>query len=137
MERKGWTITTASVIAVLGAIALNGAKLLEVMNGLWLFLGKLTDTAPMGLWSFTLALALGLLARPALQKYLPPCPDHLTRREGAIDLSGIVIGFVVMYAQLPTFYGVLLGILVGLLAPQVAKWIAVVWGLGRKTDDAV
>jgi hypothetical protein len=131
MERKGWTITTASVVAVIGALALNGTKLLEVINGLWLFLHNLTATAPMGLWSFSLALALGLLARPALQKYLPPCDEHPTRREGAIDLSGIVIGFVVMYVQLPTFYGVLLGILVGLLAPQMAKWIAVLWGLAR------
>ena len=129
MERRGWTITSASIIAVLGAIALNGTKLLEVINGLWLFLGKLTASAPMGMWSFSLALALGLLARPMLQKYLPPCSEHPTRREGAIDLSGIIIGFVVMYAQLPTFYGVLLGILIGLLAPQMAKWIAVLWGL--------
>lgn len=133
MERKGWTITTASFVAIVGAVAMNGGKLVELLNGLWLFLRNLSDTAPMGLASFALALALGLLVRPALQKYLPPCTDHPTRREGVIDLSGIIVGFVVMYAQLPTFYGVLLGILVGLLAPQLAKLIAVLWGIGKQT----
>lgn len=132
MERKGWTITSASVIAILGAIALNGGKIVEVMNATWKFLLNLSATAPMGVGSFILALLLALLARPALQKYLPPCADHPTRREGAIDLGGIIIGFVVMWAQLPTFFGVLLGILVGLLAPQLAKLIAVIWGIGRK-----
>lgn len=131
MERKGWTITTASFVAIVGALALNGSKLIEFASGAWAFLLNLSATAPMGVVSFLLALTLGLLVRPALQKYLPPCPEHPTRREGAIDFSGVLVGFVVMYAQLPTFYGVLLGIMVGLLAPQLAKLIALLWGIGK------
>ena len=45
MERKGWTITTAGVVAILGAIVLNGGKLVEVATGAWLFLLKLSETA--------------------------------------------------------------------------------------------
>lgn len=131
MERKGRTISITGVVAIIGALALNGSKLVEFANGTWKFLLNLSATAPMGLASFLLALAFGMLLRPALQKHLPPCPDHPTRREAVIDFSGIVVGFVVMFAQLPTFFGVLLGILVGLLAPQLAKLIALLWGIAK------
>lgn len=131
MEAKGKTITLTTITAIVALVVANGAKLLEVAEGTWLFLVKLSDTAPLGLASFGLALSLGILSRPPLQKYLPPCPKHPTRREAAIDLSAAVIGAVVMFAQLRTLNGALLGILAGLLAPQLAKVIAVLWGIRR------
>lgn len=131
MEKKGWTITWAGIAAAVTLLAANGAKVLEVIDGVRLFMLKLSDSALLGLWSFLLALVVGVLSRPALQKYLPPCPDHPTRREAAIDLPAVLIGFVAMFAQLRTLNGALLGITAGLLAPQLAKWIAVLWGIRR------
>ena len=132
MDKKGWTITWAGIGAALAVLATNGGKLVEVAMGAWLFLLKLSDTAPLGLASFGLALSLGILSRPPLQKYLPPCPQHPTRREAAIDLPAVLIGAAVMFVQLRTLNGALLGILAGLLAPQLAKVIAVLWGIKRE-----
>lgn len=131
MERKGWTITWAGIGAALALLAANGAQVLQLVEGTWLFLGKLSDTAPLGVASFGLALAFGVLTRPLLQKYLPLCTDHPTRREAAVDLAAVVIGAAVMFGQLRTLDGLLLGILAGLLAPQLAKVIAVLWGIRK------
>ena len=91
MEAKAKTITWAGIAAAIALIALHGPKLLEVTLGAWLFLLKLSDTAPMGLASFALALALGVASRPFLLHYLPAYPCK-TSREFVIDASALVIG---------------------------------------------
>lgn len=131
MEKKGWTITSATVIAVLGAIALNGGKLVEVATGAWLFLLKLSETAPLGLSSFLLALALGVASRPFLLHYLPAMPCKASR-EFVIDLSALVIGVGVMFAQLRTLNGLLLGLLAGFAAPMLARALSALFGLTRR-----
>lgn len=133
MERKGWTITTAGVVAILGAIALNGGKLVEVATGAWLFLLKLSETAPLGLSSFLLALALGVASRPFLLHYLPPMPCKASR-DFVIDASALLIGLGVMFAQLRTLNGALLGLLAGFAAPLVAKAIGAAFGLAKRAQ---
>lgn len=128
MNSKGWTITSTGIIAVLGAIALNGAKLLEFADGTRLFLLKLSATAPLGVVSFLLALALGVLSRPFLLRYLPAMPCHASR-EFVIDSLALVTGVVVMVAQLRTLNGVLLGLLAGFAAPLVARGLGALWGM--------
>lgn len=125
------TITAASFAAVLGAIALNGARILEVAAGAWLFLLNLSATAPLGLVSFLLALALGVLSRPFLLHYLPPMPCKASR-DFVIDASALVIGVGVMYAQLRTLNGLLLGLLAGFAAPLIAKALGALFGLARR-----
>jgi hypothetical protein len=132
MERKGWTITTASVVAILGALALNGGKLVEVATGAWLFLLKLSATAPLGLSSFLLALALGVASRPFLLHYLPPMPCKASR-DFVIDASALVIGCGVMFGQLRTLNGLLLGLLAGFAAPLLAKGLGALLGMTRRT----
>lgn len=133
MERKGWTITTAGVVAILGALALNGGKLVEVATGAWLFLLKLSATAPLGLSSFLLALSLGVASRPFLLHYLPPMPCKASR-DFVIDASALVIGCGVMFAQLRTLNGLLLGLLAGFAAPLIAKALGALFGLTRRTQ---
>ncbi len=129
---KGWTITSATAIAILGAIAMNGGKLVEVATGAWLFLLKLSETAPMGLSSFLLALALGVASRPFLLHYLPPMPCKASR-DFVIDASALVIGCGVMFGQLRTLNGLLLGLLAGFAAPLIAKALGALFGLTRRT----
>ena len=136
MDRKGWTITWAGIAAAVTLLATNGTTLLEVAKGTWLFLVTLSDTAPLGLTSFLLAVSLAMLVRPMLKKYLPPLPENpsqrdVTRRDAAVDFPAVVLGALVMFLQLRTLNGALLGIMAGLLAPQLAKLIAVLWGAVR------
>lgn len=125
---KGWKITSTAVIAVLGAVALNGGKPVEVATGAWLFLLNLSKTAPLGLSSFLLALALAVASRPFLLRYLPAMPCHASR-EFVIDTVALLTGFAVMFGQLRTLNGALLGLLAGFAAPLVARGIAALWGL--------
>lgn len=134
MDRKGWTITSASLIAVIGALALNGGKLIEVATGVWLFLLKLSDTAPLGLSSFLLALSLSVVSRPFLLRYLPAMPCRASR-DFLIDLAALLIGFGVMFGQLRTLDGALLGLLAGFAAPLVARGLASLFGMRRKEES--
>lgn len=125
-------ITMATVVAVVGLIAANGDKLLEVATGAVLFLGALSESAPWGTWSFLLALGLGVLSRPYLVRYVPPCPAQPVRREFVIDAIAWLIGVGVMYGQLRTLNGALLGLLAGFAAPMLAKALGVLLGLSRR-----
>lgn len=133
MNRTGLTITWAGVGAALALIAANGAQLLELVTGVWLFLVKLSDTAPLGLASFALALALGILSRPFLVRYLPAMPCHVSR-EFLIDASALLIGVGVMFGQLRTLNGLLLGLLAGFAAPLVARGIGAAWSLAFRRE---
>lgn len=134
MNKTGWTITWAGIAAALTLLATNGAALLEVITGVWLFLVKLSDTAPLGLASFLLALGLGVASRPFLLRYMPPMPCRQSR-DFVIDTAALVIGVGVMFAQLRTLNGALLGLLAGFAAPLVARGIAALWNL-RKARQA-
>lgn len=128
------TLTLSTFVAVVTLIAANGSKLLEVGNGAWLFLRTLSETAPLGLWSFLIALGLGVLSRPYLVRYMPPCPAQPVRREFVIDAVAWLIGVGVMYGQLRTLNGALLGLLAGFAAPMVAKGLGVLLGLRRAVE---
>ena len=77
-----------------------------------------------------LALALGVVSRPFLLRYLPAMPCRASR-DFVIDASALVIGFGVMFGQLRTLSGALLGLLAGFAAPLVARGIAAVLGIRR------
>jgi len=125
---KTATFTSAGFIALFAAIALNGSKVIEVALGAWLFLLNLSETAPLGLSSFLLALSLAIVSRPFLLRYVPAwrCPAS---RDFVIDSAALAIGFGVMFGQLRTLDGALLGILAGFAAPLLAKGLAAVFGL--------
>jgi hypothetical protein len=131
MDKKGWTITSAGLVALLTAVAMNGDKVLQVVVGTWLFLLKLSETAPLGLSSFLLALALAITSRPFLLRYLPPMPCRQSR-DFVVDLIALAIGFGVMFAQLRTLDGALLGILAGFAAPLLAKGIGALIGMWNR-----
>lgn len=123
---------------VLG-VSLAGLFVLFAMHGVGfftsaeaglLFADKMLEGAPLGLWSFLLALGLGVASRPFLLKWTPEleCP---VSRDLLIDVAAVAIGIGVMWGQLRTLNGLLLGCLAGFTAPYLYKaghaLIAVAW----------
>lgn len=99
-------------------LAGNTKALIEGLLASWLFLLKLVDTAPMGLASFALALALAVSGQAFVQRILPRVNRaQMRQREASISLLGLAIAFAVMFVQLRTTYGALLGLLAGFAAP--------------------
>lgn len=128
---KGSTITWTTIAAAVTLLAANGGKLLELGKGAWLFLISLSQTAPLGLASFALALGLGVVSRPFLLRYLPAAPCHASR-DFVIDMLAVLTGIAVMVVQLRTLNGFLLGLLAGFAAPLVAKGLGVLFAwIGR------
>lgn len=123
---------------VLG-VSLAGLFVLFAMHGVGfftsaeaglLFADKMLEGAPLGLWSFLLALGLGIASRPFLLKWTPDFECPLSR-DLLIDAAAVLIGIVVMWGQHRTLNGLLLGMLAGFTAPYIYKGgralIAVVW----------
>jgi hypothetical protein len=117
-----------SAAGLLVLLAANGAALVAAAGGAWTFLLTLAHTAPLGLSSFALALALGIAVQPFLRKWLPDLGCHASR-EFLIESAALTIGILVMWGQLRTLGGLLLGILAGLMAPYAQKGLAAVGGL--------
>jgi hypothetical protein len=122
-------VSLAGFIIILAA---NGAAFFEALQAGWLFLLKLGASAPLGLSSFLLALAMAVAAQPFLRKWLPQHVRCIESREFLIESIALAIGIGVMYGQLRTLNGLLLGILAGLLAPYLQKGIAMLVALSLR-----
>lgn len=118
-------VTLASILAIITTLAANGKGFAEGLTAVWLFIVKLGETAPLGLSSFLLALALAVGVQASLVRWLPlfKCA---TSRDLLTDAAAFVVGFGVMYAQVRSINGMLLGAMAGFLAPYVFKSIAAV-----------
>lgn len=113
-------VSLAGLFIVLAA---NGAAFVQAAQAAWLFLLNLSTTAPLGVSSFFMASALAIVSQPFLRKWLPHlrCPMS---REFIIESAALAIGVGVMWAQLHTLNGLLLGLLAGFSAPYIQKGIA-------------
>lgn len=126
-----------SAAALMVLLASNGKALVEALEAAWLFLMKLVETAPMGLASFAMALTMAVLA----QAFIARLADQLkcaSSREVVKSAVSLLFGFAVMYLQLPTVKGALLGLLAGFAGPFAFQAVAALCGLIRpRKSEAV
>lgn len=126
-----------SAAALMVLLASNGKALVEALEAAWLFLMKLVETAPMGLASFAMALTMAVLA----QGFIARLADQLkcaSSREVVKSAVSLLFGFAVMYLQLPTVKGALLGLLAGFAGPFAFQAVAALCGLIRpRKSEAV
>ncbi len=138
MNKTVTGVTLAGVLAVIAALSANGKGLAEGLTAMWLFLVSLAETAPLGLSSFALAIALAVGVQAALVRWLPLFRCS-TSRDLVMDLAAFLVGFGVMWAQTRAqvdpadrLNGLLLGALAGFLAPYVFKGIAAVVSMAAR-----
>lgn len=128
MNGNRWakSVFGASGLAVLIAVAANGNNLVAVATSAFRFLLLLAKDAPLGLKSYAIATALAVLVQAFVNRYAAqlPCPRS---RELALSSLALGIGFAVMYAQLRTLNGALLGLMCGFSAPFVYQLVAAGW----------
>ena len=114
-----------SVAGLFALIAMNGGQFVESCKAAWIFLLDIAANAPMGLASFILALALGVVTQASLQHWVPRAANRALR-QFAIESSALGVGIGVMWMQLHTLNGLLLGLLAGFMAPWMQKGICMV-----------
>lgn len=134
-----WVQSTmgVSAAALLVLLASNGKQLVEALEAAWLFLMKLSETAPMGLASFAMALTLAVLAQAFVSRVIEQL-KCASSREVVRSAVSLLFGFSVMYLQLPTVKGALLGLLAGFAGPFAYQAVAALCGLIRpRKSEAV
>jgi len=137
---NAWLKSTLGISAagLLVLLAANGKALVDVLLAAWLFLLKLAATAPLGVSSFALALALAVLVQPFVRRWIAPLVACTASRDFLVESAALAVGFAVMWGQLRSINGALLGILAGLLAPYVHKGaaalLALAWRAGHGSD---
>src|SRR5690606_36448825 len=131
-----------SIFGLLGAIIVGwtmyGTKSIEALHAAWLFLLGMSKEAPLGLSSFALSVAISVLAQLFMRRHFTPDNMPAATRSTVIDSAGVLIGLVVMYLQLSTTKGMLLGIMAGFVSPWVSRIVAALCGyISRALQNAM
>lgn len=131
-------ISWATAIAVLAALAAHSGKIIEALRGLWLLMVDWTSKSPLGLASFFLALGMCVLVSAFLDYWLARvrCSDS---RLFVAALAGISSALGVMWIQMATLQGLMLGVMAGLAGDLVFRAgrliIRVLWRRFKPTID--
>lgn len=132
--QSAFGVTAATLLVLLAS---HGKALVEAIEAAFLFLFKLSETAPMGLASFMLSLALCVAALASFQRIAAAIKCDRSR-EVVMSALSLLIGFSVMFLQLRTVQGALLGLLAGFSGPFVYQAVAALIGLVRpRKSEAV
>lgn len=124
-------ISFAGLIVLL---ANSGKGFIDSLWAAFLFLQKISDHAVLGIGSFILACLMAVLFQAFIHRYTKelPCP-----RSGdfCLGLVSLFIGTSVMWIQLHTLNGLLLGILAGFASPFLYQGLSTLWNLALKKEQ--
>lgn len=128
-------LTGVSLGGAIVLFALYGEKFWVQANAAWIFLIKLTETAPLGLAAFFASWTLSTMLVITLRRWVPPMRNENGRRfliEGLGLLGAIFTAWIQMRGPASsTFDGVLFGILAGFMAPMTATGLFAIAAYGK------
>jgi len=110
--------------AVTGAITLlgaNGPALVEAGKGIPAMLAAWTTGTPVGGWALLAGLVLPVLLMFQLDRWVPVVPGKERRRAALLESGTGLLAVWIVFMLVPSRAGLLLGVLCGLLAPQIAR----------------
>jgi hypothetical protein len=101
---------------------------LTTIEGVWLFMLRITETAPLGFWTFFIAAVVPATLTPRLSRALPES-WHPASRGFIVETVALIAGIGLAWLPWQTLPGALVGIMGGLLSPYLTKaWMAA-WGV--------
>ncbi len=133
--KSGIGVSVAGLIVLL---ATHGTQLAEALLALWLLMIQMTDSAPLGLASFFVAVSLATLSRWFLCKWVPQVEGEPRARDFLIDCAAVVIGMTVAMVQMwsggpqARLSALWLGIGAGLVAPLLYNGMSTLVSLGTR-----
>lgn len=95
------------------------------VEGVWLFLLRITDSAPVGVWSFLIAAILPACFAPWLRRGLPP-NWHSKSRDFIVETAALLAGVALAWLPWQTLNGLLVGIMGGFMSP----YLTLAWQAG-------
>lgn len=142
------SIGGVSLAGMFVLLATYGKQLAEAGMALWMFVLDAGRTAPLGVASFFVAIALAVSSRYFLRKWLPDLKCPLSR-DFLVDATAVVIGLVTVWVQMldvapvERIKALWIGAMAGFIAPHVYNGLAAIGGLLtrpvrhllEKTDD--
>jgi hypothetical protein len=104
-------------------------NILQTIEALWLFLVKITETAPLGTGSAIIAVVVPACLVARVRKALPE-QWHTASRDFIVETGALLVGIGLAWLPWQTVQGLLVGIVAGLLSPYIAKGVEAAWGIG-------
>jgi hypothetical protein len=101
---------------------------IEALNGSWKFLLLLTQTAPIGVWSFVLAAVFPAVFLPWL-KQATPKTWHAESRDFMLQTVAIFTGIALAWLPWRTLPGFLTGLMAGFMSPYLSKGACAIYGV--------
>lgn len=102
--------------------------MIENIEAVWLFLLRLTESAPIGVWSFLIAAIVPACFGPYLRRGLPQ-NWHSKSRDFIVETVALLVGVALAWLPWQTLPGLLVGIVAGLLSPYLTLGWQAVTGL--------
>lgn len=104
------------------------ATALQALEGSWKFLLLLTDTAPIGVWSFFIAAVFPAVFLPYLKHGIPKT-WHAESRDFVLQSVAICAGIALAWLPWRTLPGFLTGLMAGFMSPYLSKGFCAIYGL--------
>jgi hypothetical protein len=101
---------------------------IEALNGTWKFLLLMTETAPLGVWTFLIAAIFPAVFLPWL-KNAAPKKWAVASRDFILQTVAIFAGVMLAWLPWQTLEGFLVGVMAGFMSPYLHKGGQAVGGL--------